>query len=66
MSNSTDITTFICTLIIFICLFFVSTQKSIQHKEMETLCEKIGQTELRNDPKVEEICEEYFHNVKRR
>lgn len=66
MSNNTENTTFVCMLIMFVCCFVVSSQKSIQHHEMEILCEKIEQTELRNDPKVAEICEEHFHNVKRR
>lgn len=66
MSNNTENTTFVCMLIMFVCCFVVSSQKSIQHHEMKILCEKIEQTELRNDPKVEEICEEHFHNVKRR
>lgn len=66
MSDNTDFTPAVCLLIVFVCFFVTSTQKSIQYHEMEILCEKIEQTELRNDPKVEEICEEHFHNVKRR
>lgn len=61
-----EFTPTVCLLIVFVCLFVTSTKNSIYYHEMEILCEKIEQTELRNDPEIEEICEEHFHNVKRR
>lgn len=61
-----EFTPTVCLLIVFVCLFVTSTKNSIYYHEMEILCEKIEQTELRNDPKIEGICEEHFHNVKRR